>query len=301
MRKACLAFLCYLTIGHCFAQQDLDSFLKTNDIWPPNTVNIGGGVYMDQTEIANIHWLEFIHYLAKDSTRDRYISMLPDTTVIWPLSKSDIFIGRDGIDSTHQSDPEKMVEHYFRYPGYRYFPVVGVSYEQAEMYCKWRSEAVMLTVNDELAKNNKKFRVKYTYYLPALEEYRKASDSLMERGTLDVRVTRNINRLFPKEDPGKSYYMANVWQPLPLFKGRRVWLNQFHRFGYIFENPPNSKKIYNIYGNVSEMTSEEGKSFGGSWIHDSWKISRDAVFYYDRPQHWLGFRCACKVEILEAR
>ena len=37
--------------------------------------------YMDETEIANIHWLEYMHYLAKDSTQEVYAAALPDTTV----------------------------------------------------------------------------------------------------------------------------------------------------------------------------------------------------------------------------
>ncbi|HNP94407.1 MAG TPA: SUMF1/EgtB/PvdO family nonheme iron enzyme, partial [Cyclobacteriaceae bacterium] len=34
--------------------------------------------YMDETEIANIHWLEYLHYLAKDSTQEVYSAALPD-------------------------------------------------------------------------------------------------------------------------------------------------------------------------------------------------------------------------------
>src|SRR5688572_9739800 len=28
--------------------------------------------YMDETEIANVHWLEYMHYLAKDSSQEAY-------------------------------------------------------------------------------------------------------------------------------------------------------------------------------------------------------------------------------------
>src|SRR6267154_5033572 len=44
--------------------------------------------YMDETEIANIHWLEYLHYLTVDSPRssdpnvkDAYVRALPDTNV----------------------------------------------------------------------------------------------------------------------------------------------------------------------------------------------------------------------------
>ena len=34
------------------------------------------------------------------------------------------------------------VSNYLRYPGFRYYPVVGISWEQAVDYCRWRTEAV---------------------------------------------------------------------------------------------------------------------------------------------------------------
>jgi len=107
----------------------------------PNTVFIEGGraimgsfertvsvasFYMDETEIANIHWLEYLHYLAKDSTQEVYSASLPDTTV---------WVGKLAFN-----DP--YVDHYLRYPGFRYFPVVGVSWTQANNYAVWRTRAV---------------------------------------------------------------------------------------------------------------------------------------------------------------
>ena len=82
--------------------------------------------YMDETEIANIHWLEYIHYLAKDSSQEAYQAALPDT-MVW--------VGKLAFN-----DP--YVEHYFRYPGFRYFPVVGISWNQASKYAVWRTRAV---------------------------------------------------------------------------------------------------------------------------------------------------------------
>ncbi|MCS6833369.1 MAG: formylglycine-generating enzyme family protein, partial [Flammeovirgaceae bacterium] len=81
--------------------------------------------YMDQTEVANIHWLEYLHFV-QDSGQQYYEDALPDTTV-W--AKELAF-----------NDP--YVDHYFRYPGFRFFPVVGISWLQAQNYCKWRTQVV---------------------------------------------------------------------------------------------------------------------------------------------------------------
>ena len=39
--------------------------------------------YMDETEIANIHWLEYMHYLAKDSSQEAYGSAYPTLRFGW--------------------------------------------------------------------------------------------------------------------------------------------------------------------------------------------------------------------------
>ncbi|MCK5104223.1 MAG: SUMF1/EgtB/PvdO family nonheme iron enzyme, partial [Cyclobacteriaceae bacterium] len=89
--------------------------------------------YMDETEVANIHWLEYIYYVKLDSSREFYESALPDT-VVWARNLA-------------YNDP--YVDHYLRYPGFRYFPVVGVSWKQAVDYCGWRTSVVNLKLAEE--------------------------------------------------------------------------------------------------------------------------------------------------------
>jgi sulfatase modifying factor 1 len=82
--------------------------------------------YMDETEIANIHYLEYLDAIQRDSSEEIYTRALPDTNV-WknPLSYNDPY-----------------VTQYLRFPGFRYYPVVGVSWEQAVDYSTWRTDAV---------------------------------------------------------------------------------------------------------------------------------------------------------------
>ena len=82
--------------------------------------------YLDQTEIANIHWLEYLHHIQRDSSETFYLSALPDTTV-W---------------EKELAFNTPYVSNYLRYPGFRYYPAVGVSWNQAMDYCRWRTEAV---------------------------------------------------------------------------------------------------------------------------------------------------------------
>lgn len=90
--------------------------------------------YMDETEIANVHWLEYLYAVQKDSSYEFYESALPDTTV---------WVNRMSFN-------DQYIDQYLRYPGFRLYPVVGVSWLQANDYCKWRTEAVN---SDILARN----------------------------------------------------------------------------------------------------------------------------------------------------
>lgn len=89
--------------------------------------------YMDRTEVANIHYREYIHWLnrifdveADENNRKIIEAALPDT-LVW---RSEL------------SYNEPLVEYYFRHPGFNNYPVVGVSWRQAYDFCLWRSDRV---------------------------------------------------------------------------------------------------------------------------------------------------------------
>ena len=85
--------------------------------------------YLDQTEITNFHWLEYLYWISRayDETYPMvYKNALPDT-LVW---RSEL-----GFN-------EKYVDYYLRHPAYRDYPVVGVSWLQANDFCKWRTDRV---------------------------------------------------------------------------------------------------------------------------------------------------------------
>lgn len=107
--------------------------------------------YMDETEVANVDYLEYLYWLNRVFGTDYpevYEKALPDT-LVW----------RDELAYN-----EPMVELYLRHPAYHYYPVVGVSWLQATDYCAWRTDRVneMLLVQrgildldpDQLNENN---------------------------------------------------------------------------------------------------------------------------------------------------
>ncbi|MES2630211.1 MAG: SUMF1/EgtB/PvdO family nonheme iron enzyme [Bacteroidota bacterium] len=94
----------------------------------PRKVSVSS-FYMDETEVTNDSWCEYLYWLNRTYGSDYpevYINALPDTNC-W----------RDKL-----SYNENYVGWYLRYPAYREYPVVGVSWIQANNFCKWRSDRV---------------------------------------------------------------------------------------------------------------------------------------------------------------
>ena len=85
--------------------------------------------YMDQTEITNFQWLEYMYWISRAYNETYpmvYKNAIPDT-LVWR--------SKLGFN-------EKYIDYYLRHPAYRDYPVVGVSWLQANDFCKWRTDRV---------------------------------------------------------------------------------------------------------------------------------------------------------------
>ncbi len=89
--------------------------------------------YIDRTEVANIHYREYIHWLTRifDPEAD------PNNLAILNTALPDTLAWRSEL-----SYNEPLVEYYFRHPSFNYYPVVGVSWRQAHDFALWRSDRV---------------------------------------------------------------------------------------------------------------------------------------------------------------
>jgi formylglycine-generating enzyme len=84
--------------------------------------------YMDQTEVRNVDYREYLYWIQRvfSDYKQVYKNALPDT-LVW----------RDKMAYN-----EPYVQYYFRHPAYNEYPVVGVSWLQANDYCLWRTDRV---------------------------------------------------------------------------------------------------------------------------------------------------------------
>jgi formylglycine-generating enzyme required for sulfatase activity len=307
---------------------------KLPDVDVPGVVYIRDSLYIDETEVANIHWLEYLHFLQKDSSRAVYEAALPDTT-LW-----NAYCLRLGVPTI-----DIYLQYYLRYPGFRYFPVVGVSQQQAEAYCRWRSAKVAEVRQTSPGRHYQRQRrrlrdydVQVTYRLPTAAEWETSAMGRLDSGQHPYgyeHPPQQVNKHFRvKQRPDclnaavlpadahyylndvnvleRLYYQTSPGQAPVYFNCEHLSADSLKKYlaasqnglpggamvtDYIYSSKPNGYGLYNMIGNVAELTTTPGQAKGGSFEH-TMAACRPATFQpYEGPQEWLGFRCACTVRV----
>ena len=226
------------------------------------------------------------------------VNVYPDTTC-W-------------VNDFDNADNERYMKLYFSHSAYDDYPVVGVNWEQANAFCAWRTE-MMLVGMGEYAKQLQRYR------LPTEIEWEYAARG--KEGNAFPWETQAV-----KSDKGCFY--AN-------FKPDR---GNYTKDGSLITSrcgifSANSSGLYDMAGNVAEWTStvytEAGveamsdmnpelkynaaledpyrlkkKSVrGGSWkdpesmIRSAWR----SYEYQNQPRSFIGFRCVRSMVVDNAR
>jgi len=260
---------------------------KFKMIQPPACVHLTKNVFIDEAEITNIDYQEFLFYVKRDSSEEYLNGVIPQLKA-YDFNDAD----------------------YFTSPQYRFFPVVGLTHEQAKEYCKWRSNFVTNLYKTDYKKNvNFKFRLptetewelaasngldksKYEYGVETLLtiSYKvnpKASQFLFDK----IQTTKNENEIT------KDIIQAGLIKDLPFNVQRELpYFLQFDTPYYTYSFYRNDYGIYNMIGNVAELVEEKGIVKGGSFRDVLLNSKITNRRNYDTPTDDIGFRCICEVE-----
>jgi sulfatase modifying factor 1 len=247
-----------------------------------------GGFYMDDTEITNNEYRQFIDVMLADSVTalgEEYIKteLYPDTSV-WV---------RDF--SHHMGDP--MMEYYYAHPAFDEYPVVGIDWFAAKYFCEWRTKHMNNWRAEEGLYKMPNFR------LPSEAEWEYAA-----RGGRDMAK-------YPWGNPyirnAKGCMLAN-------FKPGR---GNYYDDGFMYTSPvasyfSNDFGLYDMAGNVSEWCEDayydasvpvvwdlnptyyddnEPRKIirGGSWKDIAYFLETGTrtFEYQDTTKSYVGFRC----------
>lgn len=285
-----------------FGRQEQDVMYEWNNV--PRRITVSS-FYMDETEISNLDYLEYLHWLER-------VFVPADLKVVYDNALPDENVWRDQLKYA-----ETQVEYYFRHPAFRDYPVVGVNWLQATNYAAWRTDRVnemilveqgfinwnpeatpegyfnteaYLTYESYEAESDKRLQYITTgefrnvrmedgillpiYRLPTEAEWEYAAYGLIGN-TLNERILER--KLYPwnghyTRTDNKKYYgdfVANVRRGRGDYMGVAGFLND------AAEHPapvvsfwPNDYGLYNMGGNVSEWVMDVYRQTSSSDVSD---------------------------------
>jgi formylglycine-generating enzyme required for sulfatase activity len=267
----------------------------------------------EEAEVRNEQYNEFLAYLVKNNLNDLYEKY-----------KFDLSAYEEPALSMMKSYTAARVitkkEKYFTQ-----YPAVNISYEAAVAYCSWLTDQY----NGLAEKKYKKVK----FRLPTIEEYQIAAASIKNPTSWNIDEQMVEVKLYPPgKEFGKEFELKKVsaGDPDLLYPWFRVYnyrnspRNQKNCYLGNFKTPDNEKPcmpermtsadgwmmmgpvetyfpndigLYDVVGNVAEMTNEKGKACGGSWNHPPEESTIKSVNLYEGPDAAIGFRVF--MEIIE--
>jgi formylglycine-generating enzyme required for sulfatase activity len=251
----------FLLILLCILFSSADIYAQYESTYP-GVKKVKEDLYFDETEVTNFNWLEYLYWLGKNHGTDseEFISALPDTNV-WAR------------DPAHWHDIS--IQYYLRHPAYRTYPVVGITYDQAVRFCKWRTDRVKeFLAMKKLKAPDFEYRLPYEFeWEIAAAAGHDTSDYPKSLELKRIGVNAPFQVFIDSWDPSVVSFIV----PVDGMSG----INSFHLKGML--------------GNVQEMVQEKGISKGGSYKDSAKHVRISKRHYYSRTENYIGFRCALEI------
>lgn len=219
------------------------------------------------------------------------VNIYPDTTC-W-------------VNDFPNANNEIYAKYYFSNPNYKDYPVVGVTWEQANAFCAWRTARMRRILGEEYG-NEQPFRLpteaEWEYAARGKEQniFPWESDSVLRKGmflanfmpdngnlTMDGNIITSRVGIYPCNSNGLYDMAGNVAE----------WTSTaYTATGVEAMNVINPQLKYNAA--IEDPYRLKKKSVrGGSWkdseshIRSAWRTSE----YQNQPRSYIGFRCVRSV------
>jgi len=282
-----------------------DDIMRFNDN-PQRTTSIST-FWLDETEMTNNDYKEFLFYLSKPGSggttgtpgvsSDSIKKLEPDETV-WR--------GAMTFNDVYES-------YYFRFPGFNFYPVAGVSWNQANAYTKWRTEFVQKI---EVAKRKDLSEISpplttaqliergvviAEFRLPTEAEWEYAAKALI--GTQYLEENQEYGRIYPWDGRGvrnpydgrgkkggkQGEFLANFKRGRGDYAGIASKSGKFQNDGEIlptnvYDMAPNDYGLYNMAGNMNEWVDDVYRPLSFQDVDDLNPVRRDGV--YDEAENY---------------
>lgn len=258
---------------------DLPKSLKKNYKFIPSGFAITGedtvsvqAFYMFDHEVTNAEYSEFLTWLTEHGTEDE---------------RELAAIQNENWKTYFKTPMDKFAEFYHMHPVYRVFPVVNVTQQGARLYCKWLEDKI----NQQLSSHA--VRVRLPYHAEVIRAG--VGDDLAEvyawkgpflqnaKGVFLANFTHISNALMSKNESGELVIQGMNLEP------RNEPINT-DVIAASLSYYPSQFGVYNLNGNVAEMTMESEVAVGGSWHDYGFDVRLQSVQKYNVSSPMVGFR-----------
>jgi formylglycine-generating enzyme required for sulfatase activity len=276
------------------------------DVFPNKKVAAFGFAWIEkerlaisQAEISVDEYLYFLEEVSKDSG-DAYIKTLipSEACVLAPYVEKDkigeepegrkiSWIDEDRFMKENNNPPAVLAKGFDKQAFNPYNrPITGISYEQAVQYAWWCTSYF-----NHLYYFTKKYNKRVLIFrLPTPTEFetiaRKGYDCSTESQKKSRAACKNDLGCALCNYAGKDSCAANNNATAMLGNGPYPIHSYF----------PDCNGVYNLQGNVAEMTSKKGIAKGGSYLHKASECQPESVQEYSKAEKWIGIRLIAEVK-----
>ncbi|SNS42446.1 gliding motility-associated lipoprotein GldJ/gliding motility-associated lipoprotein GldJ,TIGR03530 [Belliella buryatensis] len=258
-------------------EQDIMAFRDNVE----RTVTIAS-FYMDETEITNNDYKEFLFNMRKAVSADS-VGKLEPSDRVWEgaMSYNDVY------DT-----------YYFRFPGFNFYPVAGVTWSQANAYTKWRTQYVnelmrqKQGIDSTLTKNQLIERgvAMPEYRLPSEAEWEYAAKAMI--GTQYMDENQEYGRIYPWDGRGvrnpynikrkgkQGDMLANFKRGRGDYAGIAGGISNDGDIipTNVYDYPPNDFGLYNMAGNMNEWVQDVYRPLSFTDFDDLNPLRKDGIF-----------------------
>ena len=216
--------------------------------------------YMDETEVTNNDYKEYLFYIKKSISADSLLKLEPlDKVWTGAMSYNDLY------DT-----------YYFRFPGFNFYPVAGVSWNQATAYSQWRTEIVGNILREKEGIDSTLSKTQLIERGVALAEYRLPNEAEWEYaakamiGTQYMDENQENGRIYPWDGRGlrnpydvkrkgkQGDFLANFKRGRGDYAGIAGGESNDGEIlpTNVYDMPPNDFGLYHMSGNMNEWVQD---------------------------------------------